>query len=122
MWRSIFSKNTYHEFNELVRDPSGNTIHLSVELWAKIVYEYASAYNFIEEQEKELLLISMLPLYFLRTASFIREAEHLNYEIADAIVEGDAGVFERLKKYFRNRWAHYKNKKERISIKDKIIK
>ena len=121
VWKSIFSKNTYHEFNELVKVPSGNIIHLSVELWAKIVYEYASAYNFIEVQEKELLLISMLPLYFLRTASFIREAEHLNYEIADAIVEGDAGVFERLKMYFRNRWAYHKNKKEQISIKDKII-
>ena len=75
----------------------------------------------IIEKEKEILLKSMLPLYFLRTASFIREAEHLNYEIADAIVEGDAGVFERLKTYFRNRWSYYKNKKELISIKDKII-
>ncbi len=121
VWKSIFSKNTFHEFKGLVAGSSDDIVHLSVELWAKIVYEYASAYNFIIEDEKELLLKSMLPLYFLRTASFIREAEHLNYEIADAIVEGDAGVFERLKKYFRNRWSHYKNKKEPISISDKII-
>ncbi|MFC2145131.1 glycosyl transferase family 2 [Actinomycetota bacterium] len=121
VWKGIFSKKTFQEFKELVEKPSDNIIHLSVELWVKIVYEYASAYNFIIEEEKEILLKSMLPLYFLRTASFIREAEHLNYEIADAIVEGDAGVFERLKKYFRNRWSYYKNKKELISVKDKII-
>jgi glucosylglycerate synthase len=121
VWKSIFSKNTFQEFNRLVRKHPGDIIHLSVELWAKIVYEYASVYNFIVENEKEILLRSMLPLYFLRTASFIREAEHLNYEIADAIVEGDAGVFERLKTYFRNRWSYYKNKKELVSIKDKII-
>jgi glucosylglycerate synthase len=120
-WKGIFSKTTFQEFKGLIEEPSDNIIHLSVELWAKIVYEYASAYNFIIEEEKEVLLKSMLPLYFLRTASFIREAEHLNYEIADAIVEGDAGVFERLKTYFRNRWSYYKNKKELISIKDKII-
>jgi hypothetical protein len=121
VWKDIFSKNTYQEFKGLVNGSPNNVIHLSVELWAKIVYEYASAYNFIIKDEKEILLKSMLPLYFLRTASFIREAEHLNYEIADAIVEGDAGVFERLKMYFRNRWSYYKNKKELISIKNKII-
>ncbi len=121
VWKDIFSKNTYQEFKGLVNESPNNVIHLSVELWAKIVYEYASAYNFIIKDEKEILLKSMLPLYFLRTASFIREAEHLNYEIADAIVEGDAGVFERLKMYFRNRWSYYKNKKELISIKNKII-
>jgi len=121
VWKDIFSKNTYQEFKELVNESPNNVIHLSVELWAKIVYEYASAYNFIIKEEKEILLKSMLPLYFLRTASFIREAEHLNYEIADAIVEGDAGVFERLKMYFRNRWSYYKNKKELISINNKII-
>lgn len=116
IWKNIFTSRTYSEFKKVADTVPFENIHLSVELWARIVFEYASLYNFIEESEKNALLISMLPLYFLRTASFIREAEHLNYEIADAIVEGDAGVFERLKYYFRDQWEYYKNKEEKISI------
>ena len=44
-WKGIFSKNTFQEFKGLITGSSDDLIHLSVELWAKIVYEYASAYN-----------------------------------------------------------------------------
>ena len=116
VWKNIFTANTFNEFEKVADTIPSKNIHLSVELWARIVFEYASLYNFIDKSQKNALLISMLPLYFLRTASFIREAEHLNYEIADAIVEGDAGVFERLKYCFTDQWEYYKSKKEIISI------
>lgn len=116
IWKNIFSSGVYNEFEKVADMVPSENMHLSIELWTRIVFEYASLYNFIEESEKNALLVSMLPLYFLRTASFIREAEHLNYEIADAIVEGDAGIFERLKYRFKDQWEYYKNKEEKISI------
>ncbi len=121
VYKTIISKNTFAEFEGLVNNNSGKVLHVSVELWAKIVYEYACAYSHIVKEEKEMLLESMLPLYFIRVRSFIREAEHFNYEIADAVVEGDAGVFERLKGYFKNKWAYYKQLDEPISISSKIL-
>lgn len=116
-WKSIFDESTHREFKEVLNSNSPENIVLSVELWTKIVYEFACAYNFIPENEKDQLLDAMLPFYYLRTASFIREAELFSDEIADIVVEGNAGVFERLKWYLLNRWDSYKNRKGKISIK-----
>ncbi len=63
----------------------------------------------------------MLPLYFLRTASFIREAALFDDEIADAVVEGNAGVFERMKEYLISRWDYYRESGKAISIKNRIL-
>jgi glucosylglycerate synthase len=116
-WKNIFDESTHREFKEVLNSNSPENIVLSVELWTKIVYEFACAYNFIPENEKEPLLDAMLPFYYLRTASFIREAELFSDEIADIVVEGNAGVFERLKWYLLTRWDSYKNRKGKISIK-----
>ncbi|MCE5328812.1 hypothetical protein LLG07_00525, partial [bacterium] len=119
VWRAIFDENTYREFKEVLNSNSRENIVLSIELWTKILYEFASAYNFIPQEEKDDVLNAMLPFYYLRTASFIREAELFSDEIADIVVEGNAGVFERLKWYLFNRWDYYKNHKGKISIKNK---
>jgi hypothetical protein len=116
-WKNIFNESTHREFKEVLNSNSPENIVLSIELWTKIVYEFACAYNFIAENEREQLLDAMLPFYYLRTASFIREAELFSDEIADVVVEGNAGVFERLKWYLLDRWDNYKNRKGKISIK-----
>ena len=121
VWEAIFDKDTFNEFKGVLGSSQKKNIVISVELWAKIVYEFACAYNFVQPDEKELILKSMLPLYFVRTASFIREAALFNDEIADAVVEGNAGVFERMKEYLINRWDYYENMDKKISIKDKIL-
>lgn len=117
IWKAIFDENTHREFKEMVNSNSPENVVLSIELWTKIVYEFACAYNFVPDDEKDILLNAMLPFYYLRAASFIREAELFSDEIADIVVEGNAGVFERLKWYLLNRWDSYKNRKGKISIK-----
>jgi len=121
VWKTIFDKDTFLEFENVLSSSSRENLVISIELWAKIVYEFACAYNFVQPDEREVILESMLPFYFIRTASFIREAELFSDEIADAVVEGDAGVFERMKGYLINRWDYYKRKNGCISIRDKVL-
>jgi len=118
IWRNILDENIYKEFKEVLNSNSPDDIVLSIELWTKIVYEFACAYNFSNDNnDKEIIIDSMLPFYYLRTASFIREAQLFSDEIADIVVEGNAGVFERLKWYLINRWDYYKNKKYKINLR-----
>ena len=109
IWKTIFSRETYEEFLDFIDKPKKDEIIIPIQQWAKIVYDYACAYNFVRKEEKDLILESMIPLYFIRTVSFIKEAEYFNDEIADAVVEGNAGVFERMKGHLINRWDWYKN-------------
>lgn len=121
VWKTLFDEATYLEFKRVLNSTPREDLIIYVELWTKIVYEFACAYNFVRPDEKELVLRSMLPLYYIRTASFIREAELFSDEIADAVVEGNAGVFERMKGYLIKRWDYYKKKGEYISIKNKVL-
>jgi len=111
MWKAIFSKKTYNEFLGFLGRSKKNGLVIPVQLWAKIVYDYACAYNFSKQKGKELILESMVPLYYIRTASFVKEAEYFDDEIADAVMEGNAGVFERMKGHLIRRWDYYKGKK-----------
>ena len=122
IWKIIFEDTTHREFRNTLSANSPENVTLSVELWTKIVYEFACAYNFVSPGEREILLKAMLPFYYLRTATFIKEAELFSDEIADAIIEGNAGVFERVKWYLLDRWDFYKNKKIRISLDLKSLK
>lgn len=110
IWKAVFSKKTYNEFLVFFSKPKNNELVISVQLWAKIVYDYACAYNFSKQKEKKLILESMTPLYYIRAASFVKEAEYFDDEIADAVMEGNAGVFERMKGYLIKRWDYYKKK------------
>lgn len=115
-WKIIFEDTTHREFKSAMIARSPENITLSVELWTKIVYEFACAYNFVEPDEREIVLKAMLPFYYLRVATIMKEAELFSDEIADAIIEGNAGVFERLKWFLTDRWDFYKSKKAKIKL------
>jgi len=121
VWKEIFSQSTFKDLRNIIKSAPEKPLLIPVHLWAKMVYDYACVYNFINADERELLLDSLLPLYFIRTASFIREAEFFSDEIADAVVEGDAGVFERMKGYLVKRWDYFKQSNACRSIKASVI-
>jgi glycosyltransferase involved in cell wall biosynthesis len=120
-WKHIFSRDTYNEFREYLSKEPGSDKILPIELWTKIVYEFACAYNFTGKSERDILLDAMIPLYYMRTASFLREAELFSNEIADAVVEANAAVFERMKGYLVKRWDYHKKNASKLTVKDKII-
>ena len=112
----MFDKKTFLGLTKIIKTSTQKDLVIPVDLWVKVVYEFACAYNFVLPQKKELVLKSMLPLYYLRTASFMKEAALFTDDIADAVVEGDAGVFERMKNYLIKRWDFYKSMDKNINI------
>lgn len=106
LWKEILTKENYAELSQLFTRSTEGFL-FPVELWAKIVYDYAVFYNF-SSHNKEDILASLLPLYAGRTAAFVVETNAVSEELADAIVEGVAGIFERLKSYLLKRWSESK--------------
>lgn len=113
MWKEILAEANYAELEQVTR-LTADGFQFPVELWAKIIYDYATAYNF-PLHDREKILESLLPLYFGRTAAFVIETNAVSEELADAIVEGVAGIFERLKPYLVTRWNEIK--RERLKNK-----
>jgi hypothetical protein len=77
---------------------------LPVELWARICYDYLLAYN-TQEIDHDRLVSSMIPLYFARTATFVREAADDTPEQAEQRIAAFAEVFLAEKPYLIERWS-----------------
>ncbi|MGM0366430.1 MAG: hypothetical protein ACQEP5_07815 [Actinomycetota bacterium] len=71
LWQEVLNPVTYDDFMSFA-DMPGDKIVIPVQVWAKIIYDYVCPYNFAGMEEKELILNSLAPLYYIRTVSFIR--------------------------------------------------
>ncbi len=102
LWKEILSDRNFRQVNHLAR-LKNDGFNFPADLWARIVYDFAVAYCFDGDEDK--ILMSLIPLYYGRTAAFALEASVVSEELADAVVGGVASIFERMKPYLLRRWA-----------------
>jgi glucosylglycerate synthase len=72
-------------------------------LWAKVVYEFASA-HYAKRMDREHLLKSMTPLYLGRTASFVLETQQNTAADVESRIELLCLEYENLKPYLVEKW------------------
>jgi hypothetical protein len=73
-------------------------------LWAKIVYDFAVAYNFDCNVSRRELVQSLVPLYCARTADSAIRTRNMTTMEAEQLVQRQAEEFEWLKPYLVERW------------------
>ena len=73
-------------------------------LWAKIVYDFAVAYNFDCDVSRRELVQSLVPLYCARTADSAIKTRNMTTMEAEQLVQRQAEEFEWLKPYLVERW------------------
>jgi glucosylglycerate synthase len=83
--------------------------HFPEELWARIVYDFAVAYNFSGETPEKVAGF-LTPVYYGRTASFILETAGMRDIMVESIIEGQAKLYEESKGYLIKRWDEAKDK------------
>jgi glucosylglycerate synthase len=76
---------------------------LDARLWTMILYDFLVAYN-AGIVEEAILLGSLIPLYFARTATFVEEVRHLSDEEAETRIEAGVDLALEMKGYLRERW------------------
>jgi len=103
-WQTILMPETFAELEDQAKK-GPTSFHLSTDLWARILFEFAAAYhcrNTLRNQVVEVLS----PLYFARVLSFINRTRDLSNQEAEEVVEEQAETFERRKPYLRDLWVH----------------
>ena len=106
LWREILAAQHFDGVKEAIHQASERPegFVLPVELWARICYDYLLAYN-AQEIDQDRLVSSMIPLYFARTATFVREAADDTPEQAEERIAAFAEVFLAAKPYLIERWS-----------------
>jgi hypothetical protein len=106
LWREVLAAQHFDGVTDAIHQagerPEG--LVLGVELWARICYDYLVAYN-AQVIDHDRLVSSMIPLYFARTATFVREAADDTPEQAEERIASFAEVFLAAKPYLVDRWS-----------------
>ena len=109
-WRFILPMERLKDIERIAQLPP-EKFHFPMELWVKLIYDFALAYKSIVsasfsgfEREKDKLLCSLVPLYFGRVASFVLETKNMSDYQAEEVVEKLCAEFEKSKPYLVERW------------------
>jgi glycosyltransferase involved in cell wall biosynthesis len=106
IWRKVLPSETALWLESIGR-LSDESFSLPQDLWARIIYDFASAYH-KGSVHREHLLKSMIPLYLGRVASFVMENQESTAGEVEAKIESLCKVFEEMKPYLIKRWEQEK--------------
>ncbi len=90
-WQQILSAGVYEHLIEL-RDQPTTEFAFPVDLWAQIVTEFAVVFN-QGDGDPDRVAESLLPIYYARTAAYIRQLREVTAVSRDDLIEDIASVF-----------------------------
>jgi glycosyltransferase involved in cell wall biosynthesis len=105
-WASFLSRQRMQQILKLSKLPQAK-FHFSDELWVKTIYDFAIAYHRCECEEQkdgDEIVESLVPIYFGRTASFVKQTWEMPTFEAEDLIEGLAKKFEQSKPYLVKHW------------------
>ncbi len=101
-WEEALSRDIYMKLLE-IRGMRRDIFSFPAELWARLLYDMAVFYRNVPEK-RDLVLESLMPLYYGRTFSCVRKTKSLSTRQAEEHVEEDCMAFEMTKPYLVRRW------------------
>lgn len=98
-FEKIIAKNVEKNvFNELEKVSKRDAVDISPELWAKLVYNMASAYK-KNREGKIQILDALMSLWLGRFASYVNETKDMETKEAEKNIDEQAEIFEKEKNY-----------------------
>jgi hypothetical protein len=102
IWQAILTPENLAAVEETAALSYGR-YEFPAEVWAKIVIDFATAYDKGTGDPDDTVL-AMTPLYYGRAASMAKQMQEMSSEEAEEVIRAQAGVFEDLKPYLIERW------------------
>jgi len=104
LWRRVMTPSNFDAVAQLAR-LSHEAFGFPTELWVRVVYDFAVAYNHgIEGTTPDEIVDAMTGLYYGRTAGLVKTTQDMTTSEAEGVIRGQARAFERLKPYLLERW------------------
>ena len=102
IWEKILSNDIMIRLKEIA-SRHVMEFRLPIELWVKIIYEFALAYHH-RTMSRTHILKSLTPLYLGRCASFVNETVDSNAEEVEEKIDSLCREFENQKIYLLTNW------------------
>jgi hypothetical protein len=103
VWQQIIGDRDMEVIKDIAHQESKEGFNLPIDVWVRVVYQYANAVHSTPRQRMKLL-DTMIPLYNARVASLVNELREKDSEQAEALFHTQAQVFEDMKPYLIEIW------------------
>jgi glucosylglycerate synthase len=103
VWELALSPETRAAVTKLAARAEDAPFHMEDDLWVRVVYDFAAAYN-RGAVDRSHLLRSITPLYLARVASFVLDTRTLSSSQVEEKIEQLCRCYEELKPYLIARW------------------
>ena len=102
IWEKVIAEiNLEDLLQNLNRDVKD--VRLPADLWARILFDYIVSYR-DESALRDQLLLSLIPIYFLRTLGFINKTRELDTKDAEDYLDSECKKMEEEKYYLIAKW------------------
>lgn len=104
LWRTALTPSTRLAIKDLSEAPNG-AMRFGAKLWARTVYDFATVYN-QGEGDPDKIVAALLPLYYARCATMMRETA-MEPTAVELAVQEQAKQFALEKSYLQHLWSTY---------------
>jgi glycosyltransferase involved in cell wall biosynthesis len=101
-WKAVLAPEVFSKLSEIA-EIGPDRFDFPTELWAKILFDYAIAFQ-REDNGSDSLLDSLQPLYYGRVLSYVNKVKTMSTQQAEEYVEDQCLIFEETKPYLVRRW------------------
>ena len=102
VWERVLAPEVFAKLIE-VAEIGQEFFDFPSQLWAHILFDYAMGYQNLDD-EKETLLVSLIPLYFGKVYSYVLRTGRMSTQEAEEYIEEQCMIFEETRPYLDERW------------------
>jgi len=102
LWQAILSPDVFNKLME-IRSLKEREFNFPTDLWARLLFDVAISYR-DQVADRDLMMDSLIPLYFGKTLSFVRKTRRMSIKQAEEAIEEDCMTFEMTKPYLLRTW------------------
>ena len=102
IWEKMLSSDVYKKLLEM-NEMKEMIFTFPTDLWARLLYDITVSYR-NSTVDVDLMMDSLIPLYFGRTFSFVKRTKRMTTRQAEEAIEEDCMTFEMTKPYLVKRW------------------
>ncbi len=103
IWGQVLTSDVHKKLLEIMQ-MGENEFTFPTDLWARVLFDMSVSYRDVPV-ERDLVMDSLIPLYFGRTLSFVKKTRRMSIKQAEEAIEEDCATFEMTKPYLRMRWS-----------------
>lgn len=102
VWKEAFFDDVFRKLMEM-KGMKERFFAFPTDLWARILFDMGVAFR-DRVRDPEVLMDSLIPLYYGRTFSFVKRTRRMSTQQAEEAIEEDCTTFEMTKPYLIKRW------------------